>query len=128
MQVDPLESLQAFANLVHIVFEKVYDGEALCFKARGFQMLKVFKCVILGRLRRVIVEEGAMPRLQLLWLEDYKLLEEVPPGLEFLSNLKSIYFINMGDELVTRLRSRNQYPDFPRVKHVPSFYLGSRDA
>ncbi|GMN55288.1 hypothetical protein TIFTF001_024415 [Ficus carica] len=120
LELDPLESLQALPSLQHLEFEKAYDGEELCFRAGAFQILKSLVFCRLGRLRKVKVEQGAIPRLQSLWLEDCKSLEEVPSGVEFLTHLKELDFINMGDQLLTRLSSSIQDSDFSRVKHVPN--------
>ena len=72
--------------------------------------------------------QGVMPFLQSIWLEDCKSLEEVPSGVEFLSHLKQLGFINMGDQLLTRLSSSTQNSDLPRMKHVSDVFIGSRDA
>ncbi|KAJ6933239.1 hypothetical protein NC651_008601 [Populus alba x Populus x berolinensis] len=37
---DPLLSLQHLPNLLHLELVQVYDGEMLCFQAKGFQRLK----------------------------------------------------------------------------------------
>ncbi|GMN21089.1 hypothetical protein TIFTF001_040022 [Ficus carica] len=128
LELDPLESLQALPNLQILQFDKVYVGEELCVKAGGFQMLKELGFWSLEKLRKVTVEQGAMPRLQELCFEDCKSLEEVPSGVEFLSHLKEIEFINMGDELLTRLHSSSPNSDLSRVKHVPTVLTASRDA
>ncbi|KAL5560154.1 hypothetical protein UlMin_036365 [Ulmus minor] len=104
LEVDPLESLQALPNLAVLRLQKAYGGEALCFKAGGFQMLKELAFFSLGKLRQVTIGKGALPRLEELHFEDCKLLEQVPSGLEFLTNLKKIWFIEMNDELVNKNR------------------------
>ncbi|GMN55287.1 hypothetical protein TIFTF001_024399 [Ficus carica] len=128
LQYVPLESLQALPNLQHLIFDKAYEGEELCVKTGGFKKLKNLVFFSLGRLRKVKVEQGAMPFLQYIWLEDCKSMEEVPSGVEFLSHLKEIVFINMGDQLLTRLSSSTQNSDLSRVKHVPNVFISSRDA
>ncbi|KAL5560137.1 hypothetical protein UlMin_036348 [Ulmus minor] len=114
LEVDPLETLQALPNLAVLTFQKAYGGEALCFKAGGFQMLKELAFFSLGKLRLVTIEKGALPRLEELFFEDCKLLEQVPSGLEFLTNLKKLGFVNMADELV--IENRDDY--------VASIFIG----
>ncbi|KAL5542348.1 hypothetical protein UlMin_010058 [Ulmus minor] len=114
LEVDPLESLQALPNLALLGFQKAYGGEALCFKAGGFQMLKKLVFCSLGNLRQVTIEKGALPRLEELHFEDCKLLEQVPSGLEFLTNLKKLWFVDMADELV--IKNRDDY--------VASIFIG----
>ncbi|KAL5560156.1 hypothetical protein UlMin_036367 [Ulmus minor] len=117
LEVDPLESLQALPNLAVLRFQKAYGGEALCFKAGGFQMLKELAFFSLGKLRQVTIGKGALPRLEELHFEDCKLLEQVPSGLEFLTNLKKIWFIDMDDELVNK--NRDDY--------VASIFIGKHN-
>ncbi|KAL5560148.1 hypothetical protein UlMin_036359 [Ulmus minor] len=107
LEVDPLESLQALPNLAVLRFQKAYGGEALCFKAGGFQMLKKLAFYSLGNLRQVTIGNGALPRLEQLHFEDCKLLEQVPSGLEFLTNLKQLCLIDMDDKLV--IKNRDDY-------------------
>ncbi|EXB56287.1 Disease resistance protein RPM1 [Morus notabilis] len=124
LRLDPLQSLQALPNLQELIFEKAYDGEELCVKAGGFQNLKRLVFICSSRLRKVTVEQGAMPKLQELWLEDCKLLEEVPSGVEFLACLNELRIIDMGDQLLSKLDPSSQDSDFSRVKHVPMVYIG----
>ncbi|KAL7166728.1 hypothetical protein ACSBR2_037407 [Camellia fascicularis] len=58
---DPLQSLQELPNLAQLILKQAYEGEGLCFKAGGFQRLKELHLIKLKGLRRVRVEEGAMP-------------------------------------------------------------------
>ncbi|KAL5572846.1 hypothetical protein UlMin_022443 [Ulmus minor] len=107
LEVDPLESLQALPNLAVLKFQKAYGGDALCLKAGGFQMLKYLEFCSLGKLRQVTIEKGAVLRLEELVFEDCKLLEQVPSGLEFLTNLKKLWFVDVADELV--IKNRDDY-------------------
>ncbi|KAL5560130.1 hypothetical protein UlMin_036341 [Ulmus minor] len=117
LEVDPLESLQALPNLALLKFQKAYGGEALCFKAGGFQMLEYLEFCSLGKLRQVTIEKGALPRLEELSFEDCKLLEQVPSGLELLTNLKKLWFVDMADELV--IKNRDDY--------VASIFIGKNE-
>lgn len=124
---DPLESLQALPNLLLLVFDKgSYDAKELCFKAGGFTMLNHFSIVQADRLSSMRVEEGAIPRLEYLWLEDCKLLNEIPLRVERLSNLKRLGLVNMSDELTRTIYSESQDENYLRVKHVPSVFIGQR--
>ncbi|CDP12974.1 unnamed protein product [Coffea canephora] len=87
---DPLESLQHLPNLVSINFCGSYQGEGLCFKAGGFLMLKRMHLKRMEGLRWMRVEEGALPRLQKLFLEQLPLLEELPLGIQHLSQLQEL--------------------------------------
>ncbi|XP_048319553.2 probable disease resistance protein At1g58390 [Ziziphus jujuba] len=118
LQVDPFECLQALPNLVHIELVEAYDGETLCFKADGFKMLKVLLLGKFDRLKRVTIERGTMSSLEKLMLRDCKLLDEVPTGIECLSNLKDLEFIDMSNEFLMKLNQRTD------LLHISTIFVG----
>ncbi|GMP83700.1 hypothetical protein CsSME_00037521 [Camellia sinensis var. sinensis] len=65
---DPLQCLQGLPNLVYLDLVQAYEGEGLCFKAGGFQRLKILLLIRLKGLKQVIVEEDAMPHLEELYI------------------------------------------------------------
>ncbi|KAF8376792.1 hypothetical protein HHK36_031539 [Tetracentron sinense] len=74
---DPLEVLQALPNLTELKLNGAYDGDELCFRAGGFQTLKILHLSKFKRLNLVRVEEGAMPHLEELNIFECKMLEKV---------------------------------------------------
>ncbi|KAH7514843.1 hypothetical protein FEM48_Zijuj11G0133400 [Ziziphus jujuba var. spinosa] len=118
IEVDPFECLQALPNLVHIELVEAYDGETLCFKADGFKMLKVLLLGKFDRLKRVTIERGTMSSLEKLMLRDCKLLDEVPTGIECLSNLKDLEFIDMSNEFLMKLNQRTD------LLHISTIFVG----
>lgn len=108
MLYDPLESLQHLPNLVYLELSHAYEGKTLCFKATGFQRLKKLWIVGLNGLELVKVEEGSMPFLQELYMWDCKLLEEVPSGIEHLTNLQYIDFSDMSEGFVRTLENQKE--------------------
>ncbi|XP_028070542.1 disease resistance protein RPM1-like [Camellia sinensis] len=88
--VDLLESLQGLPNLVELQLFQTHEGEELCFKAGGFQRLVRLYLGGLKGLRWVKVEAGSMPRLEELTMDECELVEELPFGIEHLTNLKSL--------------------------------------
>lgn len=119
---DPLLSLQYLPNLVHLEFVQVYNGEILCFQAKGFQRLKFLGLNKLDRLRMIIVEQGAMPSLEKMIVQSCKSLRRVPSGIEHLSTLKVLEFFNMPKELVMTLHPNGEDGDYLKVAHVPDVY------
>ncbi|XP_052311532.1 disease resistance protein RPM1-like isoform X2 [Populus trichocarpa] len=119
---DPLLSLQYLPNLVHLEFVQVYNGEILCFQAKGFQRLKFLGLNKLDRLRIIIVERGAMPSLEKMIVQSCKSLRRVPSGIEHLSTLKVLEFFNMPKELVMTLHPNGEDGDYLKVAHVPDVY------
>ncbi|CAL5429413.1 unnamed protein product [Camellia sinensis] len=127
LRVDPLESLQALPNLVELQLRQAYDGDVLQFKAGGFQGLKILHLHDLKALRRVSVEDGAMPHLEDLKIICCESLENVPAGIEFLTNLKSLAFSDMKNELIMRLEGK-QGNDYLKIMNIPeAYYYAFRD-
>ncbi|KAF8394090.1 hypothetical protein HHK36_020295 [Tetracentron sinense] len=73
---DPLEVLQALPNLTELKLNGAYFGDELCFRAGGFQTLKILYLSKFERLNLVRVEEGAMPHLEELNIFECKMLEK----------------------------------------------------
>ncbi|KAE8009781.1 hypothetical protein FH972_006197 [Carpinus fangiana] len=121
LKTDPLIHLQGLPNLAHLELLQVYKGKELCFKAEGFQNLKVLGLDKFDSLEAITVEEGAMPKLEKLIIQRCELLKKVPSGIENLTELKVVEFFDMPDELITTLLP-NRGDDHRKVAGVPAVY------
>ncbi|XP_073066292.1 disease resistance protein RPM1-like isoform X2 [Primulina eburnea] len=104
LREDPLLHLEGLPNLVclrMVLFS--FEGEELVFKGRKFQKLEILDILELRGLRRVIIEKGSMPHLEQLRFRGCELMEELPKGVELLSNLQFVEFINMSEIFIGRL-------------------------
>ncbi|CAL5335725.1 unnamed protein product [Camellia sinensis] len=122
--VDPLESLQGLPNLVELRLLQTYEGVELCFKAGGFQRLEKLYLGGLKGLRWVKVEAGSMPRLEELTMDECELVEELPFGIEHLTNLKSLGLGNMSDELILSLNKNLERGNNWKIAHIPKVWIG----
>ncbi|KAF2320505.1 hypothetical protein GH714_027820 [Hevea brasiliensis] len=120
---DPLLSLQHLPSLVHVEFVQVYDGELLHFRAKGFRSLKFLGLNKLDRLREIIIEPGAMPFLQKLVVQNCGLLQRVPSGIEHLTHLRVLEFINMPVNLIVTLHPDRNDGDYLKIAEVPEVYF-----
>ncbi|KAL7171023.1 hypothetical protein ACSBR2_035812 [Camellia fascicularis] len=120
---DPLESLQDLPNLCRFELVHAYEGEGLCFKAGKFQSLNQLGLTSLKGLRWVTVEESTMPRLENLLIADCKLVEELPFGIEHLSNLKHLELVDLSDELVSKLNPSIQGGEYCKITHIPTLWI-----
>ncbi|XP_059638757.1 disease resistance protein RPM1-like [Cornus florida] len=116
---DPLQSLQDLPNLMNIGLDQAYQGEDLCFKAGGFPMLKKLSLTRLKGLRRVTMEEGAMPHLEKLYIFDCQLVKEIPSGIEHLTKLQKLDLFEMPMELLMKLDKSRGGADYWKVAHIP---------
>ncbi|CAL5430717.1 unnamed protein product [Camellia sinensis] len=110
---DPLKALQELPSLVLLVLVDAYDGEQLYFEVGRFQKLKQLRLVGLKGLNSVIIEEGALPLLELLTIEPSSQLKKVPSSIHHLRNLKPLQFVSMPEELIDRMEPKpNQGKDY----------------
>ncbi|XP_027180878.1 disease resistance protein RPM1-like [Coffea eugenioides] len=123
---DPLESLQHLPNLGEINFCGSYQGEGLCFKAGGFLMLKGMHLKRMEGLRWMRVEEGALPRLQKLFLEQLPSLEELPMGIQHLIKLQRLTLYEMSSQLREKLleNQKEESEDYTKIAHIPEILIG----
>ncbi|THG01109.1 hypothetical protein TEA_024979 [Camellia sinensis var. sinensis] len=121
---DSLQYLQGLPNLVYLDLVEAYEGEELCFKAGGFQKLKILLLIRLKGLRRVTVMEGAMPHLEELYIENCKLMEELPSCIEQLINLTLLDLFDMSHLLLSKLNRDLQGGDYWRISHIPEVWIG----
>ncbi|KAL7187979.1 hypothetical protein ACSBR1_037925 [Camellia fascicularis] len=122
---DPLESLQDLPNLVFLLLvDEAFEGEALCFKAGRFQRLEYLGLQSLKGLRWLTMEDRTMSRLEKLIIWNCKLLEELPSGIEHLSNLKYLELADMSDKLISQLHRDVKDGNFWKIEHIPKMWIG----
>ncbi|GMJ06014.1 RESISTANCE TO PSEUDOMONAS SYRINGAE 3, RESISTANCE TO P. SYRINGAE PV MACULICOLA 1 [Hibiscus trionum] len=108
---DALKSLQNLPNLVHLELLQAVEGDTLRFEAGGFKGLKQLGIDKFEGLKYIEVEEGAMPCLEKLSIQRCKLLERVPLGIEYLTNLKVLEFFDMPEDLIKTLGPDANIPE-----------------
>ncbi|KAB2632154.1 disease resistance protein RPM1-like [Pyrus ussuriensis x Pyrus communis] len=117
---DPLIHLRHIPNLVQLELIQAFVGDRLCFRADGFGKLKILCLDKLDELRCIEVEKGAMACLEKLTIQRCKLLENVPSGIEHLTELKVLEFSDMPVDLIKTIRTDGK--DNSKISHIPEFY------
>ncbi|GFZ16604.1 hypothetical protein Acr_25g0010130 [Actinidia rufa] len=123
---DPLRSLQGLPNLAYLEIFNAYDEEELCFKAGAFQNLETLYLGELKELIRVRVEASSMPRLKKLSIVTCKLMEDLPSGIEYLTNLESLHVVAMPYSFVSRVSRNLQGRDHWKVSHIREVFIWGR--
>ncbi|KAL3006927.1 hypothetical protein AAZX31_08G306100 [Glycine max] len=96
---DPLPLLKDLPNLTHLcILYCTWHGKVLLFPNRGFPNLKQILLAFLFKLRSILIEDGALPSLQKLELDNIDELTEVPRGIDKLPKLKVFHCFGMSDE------------------------------
>ncbi|XP_030535481.1 disease resistance protein RPM1-like [Rhodamnia argentea] len=124
LKEDPLPSLQDLPNLVHLELLQVYDWHTLCFKAKGFQKLKILGLDYFEDLTFVQIEREAISSLEKLIIQRCKQLKSMPSGIEHLTKLKVLEFFDMPEELTEKLKLAEKDEDYQKVAHVPELRYG----
>ncbi|KAF7816184.1 disease resistance protein RPM1-like [Senna tora] len=119
---DPLVYLQDLPILTHLELLHACDADTLCFKSGKFKNLKILGVDKFDELREVNVEKGAMPCLEKLTIQRCELLKKVPSGIQHLTKLKVLEFIDMPNELIATLRPNGRGKDYWKVAHIPQVY------
>ncbi|XP_031128885.1 disease resistance protein RPM1-like [Ipomoea triloba] len=118
---DPLPFLQDLPMLAYLDLSKSYEGEGLCFKAKKFSKLKHLLIMDFEALKWIRIEEGALHQLEHIYLDKCKLLEQVPLGIQHLSNLKRIGIRDMDDQLMATLKPNGE--NYAKISHIPKILI-----
>ncbi|KAM4102582.1 hypothetical protein ACJW30_06G012100 [Castanea mollissima] len=122
---DPLKVLQALSNLMDLLLFDGYRGEQLHIEGGGFQKLKFLGLRNLGGLNMLIIDEDALPLLEILEIGPSPQLRKVPTGIQHLRSLKNLQFYEMPTEFVLSMQPA-EGPEFWKVKHIPSVHFWNR--
>ncbi|KAL1198857.1 Disease resistance protein RPP8 [Cardamine amara subsp. amara] len=89
----------------------------VCSK-RGFPQLFALEIDEESELEEWIVEEGSMPCLRSLTIDNCKKLKELPDGLNYITSLKELKIEGMKKEWKEKLVSGGE--DYYKVQHIPN--------
>ncbi|KAK1310366.1 Disease resistance protein RPM1 [Acorus calamus] len=117
LREDPIPSLQSLPKLAYLWLGSAFDGRQMRVQGRGFPSLIQLQLIGLNELNEIIIEEGAMKRLELLELRYCTELKKLPMGIEFLTRLQEFRIYDMPKEFLERLGSVGE--DHPKVRHIP---------
>ncbi|CBI37305.3 unnamed protein product, partial [Vitis vinifera] len=119
------QPLSQLPNLLELELLQTHAVEQLCFEAIGFQKLKVLRICDLIELKKVKIENGALPQVEELEIGPSPQLEEVPHGIYYLRKLKTLAFRDMQEEFELSMipyRGRN----YDIVEHIPNVFFYQR--
>ncbi|KAJ9697206.1 hypothetical protein PVL29_009128 [Vitis rotundifolia] len=116
---DPVQVLQALPCLQQLALFRASVVEQMCFETSGFQKLKHLYIGLLMGLKRVNIENGALPQLETLKVGPCPQLEELPLGIRHLTPLTSLEFIDLPEELkLSMIPSKGR--NYEIVEHIPN--------
>ncbi|CAL5391848.1 unnamed protein product [Camellia sinensis] len=118
LTANAIKSLQVLPNLLKLDIYQGYDGQRLHFEVGGFQKLKVLYLQGLKRLNSMVIEDGALPLLEEIWIGPSPQLKEVPSGFHHLKRLAALSFYDMPMEFLDRMQP-DEGEDYWIIQHIP---------
>ena len=124
LEEDPMPTFEKLPKLkilslgYHFAPLPAFSGKDMFCSKGGFPLLQYLKLHYLNKLEEWRVEEGAMPSLCHLEIEDCRGLKAIPDGLRFITTLRELVICRMPKSFKDRLEEGGQ--DFDKVRHVPS--------
>lgn len=101
---EPLEALESLPNLMELDLVDYCTGEVLKFKAGAFKKLMIVRIAQFDELKKMVVENGAMPMLKELSMSKCRNLELVPNGIEDLTSLDQLCVFDMHTNFIANLK------------------------
>ncbi|XXG72462.1 hypothetical protein AAC387_Pa07g1554 [Persea americana] len=118
LKEDPLPQIGPLPNLLVLLLSKAYKGQQMCFVAGCFPRLERLYLNGLKNLNHVRIEQGAMPRIKLLFFRWCVGLTTLPEGIEHLSGLRELHLMEMHEELIEQLKKDGSEVQ-KMVQHIP---------
>ncbi|KAJ4887844.1 Disease resistance protein (NBS class) family [Raphanus sativus] len=119
LKEDPMPILEKLFHLKEISLQYgSFCGSRMVCLRDGFPQLEKLRLRGLKEWREWIVEEGSMPLLHTLIIDNCPKLKELPDGLRFNTSLNSLICYYMGKEWKKRLSKGGE--DYYKVQHIPS--------
>jgi hypothetical protein len=120
-QMAILENLENLRSLE--VFGKLFreNTKILVFSNGSFRPLQFLSLECLEGIREWRVEEGAMPSLRRLVIDNCRELSSIPDGLRHLTTLKELMIERMPRRFCSKVELGGE--DFHKIQHVPSLVI-----
>uniref|UniRef100_A0A1J3CH77 Putative disease resistance RPP8-like protein 2 n=1 Tax=Noccaea caerulescens TaxID=107243 RepID=A0A1J3CH77_NOCCA len=119
MEDDPMPILEKLLHLKSVRLSwRCFVGKRMVCSKGGFPQLHYLKISAQEELEEWIVEEGSMPCLRNLIIDDCKKLKELPDELKYITSLKELEIKNMKREWTKKLVPGGEH--YYKVQHIPS--------
>uniref|UniRef100_A0A2N9GL59 NB-ARC domain-containing protein n=1 Tax=Fagus sylvatica TaxID=28930 RepID=A0A2N9GL59_FAGSY len=127
LEEDPMATLEKLPNLKILrLLCRAFEGKNMVCSERGFPQLQSLVLSELFNLEEWRVEEGAMPSLCRLRINECDSLRRIPDGLRFVTTLQELEIKSMPKTFKDRVDKGGE--DFCKVQHVPSLVFQHCDA
>jgi Leucine-rich repeat (LRR) protein len=126
LEEDPMATLEKLPNLKILrLLCRAFEGKNIVCSKTGFPQLQSLVLSELFNLEEWRVEEGAMPSLCRLRINECDSLRRIPDGLRFVTTLQELEIKSMQKTFKDRVDKGGE--DFCKVQHVPSLVFQDCD-
>ncbi|KAK7387166.1 hypothetical protein VNO78_27723 [Psophocarpus tetragonolobus] len=123
LKEDPLPYLKDLPELLYLELYDSYVGDELHFK-NGWFKLKILYLGSLPNLKTIKIDEGAIPYLTELKIGKCHSMVHVPSDLRYLTSLKKLYFYDMPEQFIRRMKDPQIHRHIPiGVLHLSNYDL-----
>lgn len=126
LKEDPMSTLEKLPNLHILILRKnAFVGNDIFCSSQGFPSLTTLELQGLTDLENWRIEEGAMPNLYCLKIDECISLRMVPEGIRFIASLRELVIVNMPDAFKSRVQKVQEEggEDTHKVGHIPSITI-----
>ncbi|KAF7850255.1 hypothetical protein BT93_L5688 [Corymbia citriodora subsp. variegata] len=120
-KADLLATLGNLPMLEELELRRAYDGEQLDFKEGQFPKLKILLLEELEGLRSMSLEKGTLKHLKNLTISRCQWLERIPSGIEFISSIEELTFLDMSHEFYEKVRADAEKEGYKKLLDIAKF-------
>ncbi|KAK4427839.1 Disease resistance protein RPP8 [Sesamum alatum] len=93
LKQDPMPTLEKLPKLYSLRLRNAFKGNRICCSSQGFPRLRILEILGLTSLEDWIIEEGAMPNLYALKIDECSKLKMVPGGIKYIAALRELVVV-----------------------------------
>ncbi|KAL0388386.1 UNVERIFIED_CONTAM: Disease resistance protein RPP8 [Sesamum radiatum] len=105
LKQDPMPTLEKLPNLYSLRLRNAFEGNKICCASQGFPRLRILEILGLNSLEDWTIEEGAMPNLYALKIDECSKLKMVPGGIKHIAALRELVIANMPVDFKNRIQT-----------------------
>ncbi|XP_010244175.1 PREDICTED: disease resistance protein RPM1-like [Nelumbo nucifera] len=124
---DPIKVLQSLPKLEELYLNGVYEAEQLHFEAQGFGRLRALEIGVSYNVKSVVMDDGALPVLESLYMSTCEALKQLPLGIQHLRKLKYFSSTNMPNEFdmaILQLDNEQEQDGLNPLQHINKINFG----
>lgn len=119
---DTLKKLSSYLqNLTHLNLNRVNSAKHLVIPAAVFPLLKTLSFQDMHDVVKLTIEDGAIPRIEALYLRSMPKLGIIPDGIESLDSLKKLWMVGLHPEFSARWKKKDEWRQ--KVSKIPELRI-----